>query len=76
MLQQIKEGGMILHEFFYFPYASLTNTQLPLLKAAALYFDKLIILDPSGGSWATVGADHVARDAVLAKCERPIANAI
>lgn len=52
------------HTLFYYPYASLTNEQLPLLKVAALYFDKLVILDPVGASWATVGADHVARDAV------------
>ena len=46
-------------------YASFTNAQLPLLKVAALYFDKLYILDPVGASWATVGADHHARDAVM-----------
>ncbi|MFC0708307.1 hypothetical protein [Azorhizophilus paspali] len=55
---------MAEHSLFYYPYASLTNEQLPLLKVAALYFDKLIILDPVGASWATVGADHVARDAI------------
>jgi hypothetical protein len=52
------------HNLFYYPYASFTNEQLPLLKVAALYFDKLIVLDPVGASWATVGADHVARDAI------------
>src|SRR5262249_48104011 len=26
--------------------------------------DKLVILDPVGASWDTIGADHVARDAV------------
>jgi hypothetical protein len=52
------------HNLFYYPYASFTNAQLPLLKVAALYFDKLFILDPVGASWATVGSDHVARDAV------------
>lgn len=55
---------MTTHNLFYYPYASLTNEQLPLLKVAALYFDKLAILDPVGASWATVGADHVARDAI------------
>ncbi|SFU96556.1 hypothetical protein [Halomonas korlensis] len=50
---------------FYFPYASFTDAQLPLLKVAALWFDKLVILDPVGASWDTVGADHVARDAVI-----------
>ncbi|HMI83274.1 MAG TPA: hypothetical protein VK550_04220 [Polyangiaceae bacterium] len=49
---------------FYYPYASFTDRQLPLLKVAALYFDKLTILDPVGASWATVGATHVARDAI------------
>ena len=53
------------HNLFYYPYASFTNAQLPLLKVAALYFDKLVILDPVGASWDTVGADTVARDAVL-----------
>ena len=84
---------MSQHNLFYYPYASFTNTQLPLLKVAALYFDKLVLLDPVGASWNTVGADHFARDAVrllqdagileivspatvLAKYERPIADAI
>jgi hypothetical protein len=53
------------HTLFYYPYASFTDQQLPLLKVAALWFDKLVILDPVGASWDTVGADHVARDAVL-----------
>lgn len=48
----------------HYPYASLTSAQLPLLKVAALYFDKLVILDPVGGSWDAVGADRGARDAV------------
>lgn len=52
------------HNLFYYPYASFTNTQLPLLKVAALYFDKLVILDPVGASWATIGADQHAREAV------------
>jgi len=33
----------------FIPYD--TNAQLPLLKVAALYFDKLVILDPVGASW-------------------------
>ena len=52
------------HNLFYYPYAYLENSQLPLLKVAALYFDKLYILDPVGASWKTVGAQHYARDAV------------
>jgi hypothetical protein len=49
---------MTEHNLFYYPYASLTNSQLPLLKVAALYFDKLFILDPVGASWASIGADN------------------
>lgn len=30
----------------------------------ALWFDKLVILDPDGASSNTIGADHFARDAV------------
>ena len=52
------------HSLFYFPYSSFTNRQLPLLKVAALYFDRLCILDPVGASWGTIGADHFARDAL------------
>jgi hypothetical protein len=52
---------MTEHNRFYYPYASFTNAQLPLLKVAALYFDKLVILDPVGASWATIGADYPAR---------------
>lgn len=55
---------MTEHNLFYSLYASFTNVQLPLLKVAALYFDKLVILDPVGASWDTIGADYVARDAV------------
>ena len=55
---------MTEHNLFYYPYASFTNAQLPLLKVAALYFDKLVLLDPLGASWDTIGVDHVARDAV------------
>ena len=55
---------MTEHNLFYYPSASLTNAQLPLLKVAALYFHKLVLLDPVGASWDTVGGDHFARDAV------------
>lgn len=55
---------MTERNLFYYPYASFTNAQVPLLKAAALYFDKLIILDPVGASWATIGEDYHARKAV------------
>lgn len=56
---------MCEHKLFYFPYSSLDNSQLSLLKIAALYFDKLVILDPVGASWGGIGADHVTRDAVV-----------
>jgi hypothetical protein len=55
---------MTEHNLFKYPYASFTNTQLPLMKVAALWFDKLVILDPVGASWDIIGADHIARDAV------------
>jgi hypothetical protein len=55
---------MTENNLFYYPYASFTNEQFPLLKVAALYFDKLTLLDPVGASWDTVGIDHLARDAV------------
>ena len=84
---------MVEHNLFYCPYASFIDAQLALLKVAALYFDKLVILDPVDASWETVGTDWTARDAVrllgdagileivtpatvLAKYERPIAEAI
>jgi hypothetical protein len=54
---------MTKHNLFYYPYASFTNAQLPLLKVAALYFDKLVILDPVGASRAPIGADHYALEA-------------
>ena len=55
---------MTEHKFFYYPYASFTNAQLPLLKVAALYFDRLVLLDPVGTSWDTVGADYLDDKAV------------
>jgi hypothetical protein len=81
------------HNLYYYPYASFTNAQLPLLMVAALWFDKLVLLNPIGASWDAIGADHAARDAVrqikdagilenvtsatvLAKYNRPIADAI
>ena len=46
------------HEIFYYPYASFKEGQMPLLKAAALYFDKLYILDPRKASSGTTGIQH------------------
>jgi len=47
---------MTEHNLFYYAYASFTNAQLPLLKVAALYFNKLVLLDPVGTSWVIIGA--------------------
>lgn len=46
------------HNLFYYPYASFINSQLPLLKVAALYFDKLVILDPVGTIWVATDAAY------------------
>jgi hypothetical protein len=64
------------HTLFYYPYASLTNAQLPLLKVAVLYFDKLVILDPVGASWNSIGADHFARDAVKLLADEQILKVV
>jgi hypothetical protein len=53
------------HNVFYYFYSSLTHAQIPLSKVdAALYFEELYILDPVNASWATIGVDHHACDAV------------
>jgi hypothetical protein len=54
---------MLGHRLFYYPYAALTDDQLPLLKVAALYFDKLVLLDPIRANWENTGLGPVARDA-------------
>src|SRR5690349_20785569 len=56
---------MTEHNRLYYPYTPFTNAQLPLLKVAELYFEKLVILVPVGASWATIGADHQAREAII-----------
>jgi hypothetical protein len=43
------------HNIFYYPYASFTNAQAPLLKIAALYFDHLYLLDPEEASDGMIG---------------------
>ncbi len=65
---------MTEHNVFYYPYASFTNAQLPLLEVAALYFDELVILDPVGASRAAIGADYRVQEAVnlLKDAGRPI----
>jgi len=42
---------MTEHNLFYYPYAFFTNALFPLLKVAAPYFDKPVLLDPVGVSW-------------------------
>ena len=37
---------MYEHSIFYYPYAFFSDNHVPFLKASALYFDKLYILDP------------------------------
>ena len=56
------------HNLSYYPSASFTNAQLPLLKVATLCFDKLVILNPVGAGWDNVDADRFARDAVRLQC--------
>ena len=63
--------------FFYYPYTSFATAQLPLLKVAVLYFDKLVIADPVGalgdhrrkspclgGCRAVAGGGHLEDDAL------------
>lgn len=57
------------HSVFYYPYATLGAEQSPLLKAAALYFDKLFILDPLKASWATIGPGERERELRLLESE-------
>ena len=55
---------MITHRLYYYPYASFTNQQLPLLKVAAVWFDELVILDPIGASLHSIGLDPGVSQAV------------
>jgi len=57
------------HSVFYYPYASFGAEQSLLLKAAALYFDKLYILDPLKASWATIGPGEREADLKLLESE-------
>jgi hypothetical protein len=59
------ETDMNPHTVFYYPYGSFQDRQTPLLKAAALYLDKLYILDPEKASSGTIGAVEVADDVRL-----------
>jgi hypothetical protein len=54
---------------FYYPYGSFSDQQSPILRAAALYFDRLFILDPEKASAGTVGAEPILNDLALLKKE-------
>jgi hypothetical protein len=58
---------MASNSIFYFPYGSFTEKQSPLLKTAAIYFDKLYILDPEKASGGSIGIDDpdLAKDISL-----------
>jgi hypothetical protein len=53
------------HSIFYYPYGNFQDTQALLLKVAALYFDKLNILDPLKASGGRVGSGVVEKDVEL-----------
>ena len=53
---------MTEHNLFSYPYASFMNVQPPMLKVAALYFDKLVLLDPASASRDTIDAGSLALD--------------
>lgn len=57
------------HNIFYYPYASFKGEQELLLKAAALYFDKLYILDPEKASWDGMGSGPLSHDMKLLEQE-------
>ena len=57
------------HSIFYYPYASLNKEQTLLLKATALYFDKLYMLDPMKASWAAIGMRELEADLRLLEKE-------
>lgn len=40
---------------YYYPYASLDDSNLTMIKAIALYFDRLYILDPLKSRWSGIG---------------------
>ncbi|MCA1601690.1 MAG: zinc ribbon domain-containing protein [Acidobacteria bacterium] len=58
------------HTIFYYPYASFQDEQALLLKAAALFFDKLYILDPVKASLNTIGEGSMERDLELLEGEQ------
>lgn len=55
---------------FYYPYASFVEEQSLLLKAVALYFDKLYILDPVKANFARIGIGNLENDVHLLEQEK------
>jgi len=46
-IRSLSDGRIMTeHNLFYYPDAFFANAQLPLSKVAALYFEKLVLLDP------------------------------
>ena len=56
-----------MNNLHYYPYASFTNEQMPILKSAAIYFDKLHILDPVEASWNIIGAGNAVQEVAFLK---------
>jgi hypothetical protein len=56
---------MTQQSVFYYPYASFADEQSILLKVAALYFDKLYILDPMKATFGRIGIGRVEEDVRL-----------
>jgi hypothetical protein len=50
------------NKLFYYPYASFKCEHVLLLKAAALYFDTLYILNPLKANWAGIGQSTLSHD--------------
>jgi hypothetical protein len=46
---------------FYYPYAALEFEQSPILRAVALYFDKLYLLHPDEATVRQIGSDEKVR---------------
>ena len=57
------------HKIFYFPYGNFSDAEAPFLKAVALYFDKLYILDPEKANSGFIGAGQVVKDVELLEDE-------
>jgi hypothetical protein len=58
------------HSIFYYPYASFGYEQAPLLRAAALYFNKLYVLDPEKARARGTGAlEGIGKDVLLLERE-------